>query len=151
MITTRLVSVGAAGWDRPEWRGSFYPDDLPVDWLLPYYNAHFQAVYLPFAAWQAATDENWSRWLDDTDADFVFVLEPGGPSPRLPRSARVVLAVPDWAAAHLWWLEDAPDLRALAQCIGQHAATGEPLFVFSRQGDLARLEQVANLRQVMGY
>jgi uncharacterized protein YecE (DUF72 family) len=65
--------------------------------------------------------------------------------------ARVVLATPAWEAAHLWWLDAAPDLRQLAQRITRHAETGAPLYVFSRSGDLGLLEQALSLKQVMGY
>jgi hypothetical protein len=62
-----------------------------------------------------------------------------------------VLATPAWQAQHVWWLDEAPDLRPLAQRITRHAASGEPLYVLSRSGDLGLLEQVRTLKQVMGY
>ena len=146
-----LVRVGAVHWDHAAWRGRLYPDGLPEDWLLSYYNTQFQAVYLPAAVWQAASDSTWAQWLDDTRDEFYFVLEPADAATARPVSDRVVLATPAWAAAHLWWLDDAPELRALAQRIAQHAASGEPLFVFSRSGNLDQLERVQTLKQVIGY
>lgn len=146
-----LVYVGSAGWTHADWRGRFYPDDMPEDWLLSFYNTQFQAVYLPAAVWQAATDSDWRQWLNDTREDFRFVLETAPERAAAPVSARLLWADTAWQAAHLWWLDEAPDLRALAARISRHAAEGEPLFVFSRAGDLARLEQVAALKQVMGY
>lgn len=146
-----LVLVGAMNWDLPSWRGSFYPEDLPDDWLLSYYNTQFQAVYLPAAVWQAASGAVWAQWLHDTQDGFRFVLESGGAEAVPPVSPRILLATPAWTAAHVWWLDGAPDMRALAQRITQQATTGEPLFVFSRSGDLALLERVNSLKQVMGY
>ena len=151
MTSLPLVLVGAMSWDLPGWRGSFYPEDLPDDWLLSYYNTQFQAVYLPAAVWQAASDADWAQWLQDTQDGFCFVLEPDGAAAVPPASPRILLAAPAWAAAHVWWLDEAPDLRILAQRITQQATTGEPLFVFSRSGDLALLERVNSLKQVMGY
>lgn len=151
MEINQLVLVGAVNWAHPAWCRGFYPDDLPEDWLLPYYNTQFQAVYLPAAVWQAASSATWAQWLEDTRPGFCFVLEPGQPTPVQPASERVLLATPEWEAAHVWWLDEAPDPRALAQRISQQAATGEALFVFSRSGDLALLEQVNALKQVMGY
>lgn len=150
MIASHLVRVGSAGWERPEWRGSFYPEDIPADWLLSYYNTRFQAVFLPADAWAGVPAADWARWLHDTREDFVFVLEPA-PGIEPPASPRVMLATPVWAAGHLWWIDEIPDLRALAQRIAAHAASGESLFVFSREGSLARLEQAAELVRVMGY
>ena len=79
------------------------------------------------------------------------MLEAGEALPAAPASERVLLATPEWEAAHVWWLDEAPDLRALAQRIMQQATTGEPLFVFSRSGDADLLEQANTLKQVMGY
>lgn len=151
MTASALVLVGAMNWDLPDWRGRFYPEDLPEDWLLSYYNTQFQAVYLPAAVWQAASDATWERWLGDTLDGFRFVLEPGEAGIAPPDSPRVRLATPAWMAAHVWWLDEAPDLRALAQRITRQATSGEPLFVFSRSGNLALLERVNSLKQVMGY
>jgi len=151
MTSSALVLVGAMNWDRPDWRGRFYPEDLPDDWMLSYYNTQFQAVYLPAAMWQAASDAVWGQWLGDTQDGFCFVLEPGDAGTVPPVSPRVLLATPAWTTAHVWWLDQAPDLRALAQRIAQQATTGEPLFVFSRRGDLVQLERANNLKQVMGY
>ena len=151
MTSHPLVLVGAAGWLHPAWRSGFYPEGLPDDWLLSYYNTQFSAVYLPAVVWQAASDSVWAQWLHDTQDGFHFVLEPGEAVPEKPASARVVLATPAWEAGHVWWFDETPDLRLLAQRITQQAATGEPLFVISRCGNLALLEQANTLRQVMGY
>ena len=146
-----LVLVGASGWLHSAWRGKFYPDALPEDWLLSYYNTQFQAVYLPASVWQAASATTWAQWLNDTREGFYFVLEPGDAASAVPVSERVLLATPAWLAEHVWWLDEAPDLRSLAERIGQQAASGEPLFVFSRSGDLVLLERATTLKQVMGY
>ena len=151
MQFNQFVFTGAVDWVQPAWRGAFYPDDLPDDWLLSYYNTQFQAVYLPATLWQGVSEASWAQWLHDTQDGFVFVLEAGDEGDAKSASARVVLATPAWEASHVWWLDAALDLRALAQRITQQAATGEPLFVFSRSGDLGLLQQVNNLRQVMGY
>lgn len=150
MTASHLVRIGSVGWEHAEWQGNFYPEGLPEDWLLSYYNTRFQAVFLPADTWRSVSAYDWARWLHDTREDFVFVLEPA-PGIEPPASPRVILATPAWAAGHLWWIDEAPDLRALAQRVATYATSGEPLFVFSRQGSLARLEQAAELVRVMGY
>lgn len=144
-----LVFVGTAGWEYPGWHNGFYPDGLPEDWRLSYYNTQFQAVYLPAAVWQAASEAAWAQWLNDTRDDFHFVLEAGNAHAH-PLSNRIVSATPAWEAEHVWWLDEDPDMRRLAQRIGRQAQSGEPLFVFSRSGNLGLLEQARSLKQVMG-
>lgn len=151
MTSLPLVLVGAVGWQHPAWRNEFYPDGLPDDWMLSYYNTQFQAVYLPASVWQAASETSWEQWLNDTRAAFYFVLEPADATPAQPAQERVLLATQAWEARHVWWLDETPDLRLLAQRIAQQATTGEPLFVFSRSGNLGLLQQANTLRQVMGY
>jgi hypothetical protein len=151
MTPNSLVLVGASGWQHPAWQAGFYPDDLPDDWQLSYYSTQFDAVYLPAAVWQAASEATWAQWLHDTRDGFHFVLEPGDATAVKPASERVLMATQEWEAQHVWWLDEAPDLRALAQRITQQATTGEPLFVFSRSGNTRLLEQANTLKQVMGY
>ena len=151
MASNSLVLVGAVDWQHPAWRDRFYPEEMPDDWLLSYYNSQFNAVYLPAAVWQAASEASWAQWLDDTLDGFFFVLEPGEANSAPPVSERVLMATPSWAAEHVWWLDEAPDLRVLAQRITRQASTGEPLFVFSRSGKLELMEQAKTLVQVMGY
>lgn len=149
MSASFLIHVGAEDWLHPDWRGRFYPADLPDDWRLSYYNTRFQAVYLSAARWQATSPAEWAQWLDETQPGFHFLLATGSGAP--PLSPRVIVAMPDWAASHVWWLDDAPDLRALARRAVEQAAAAEPLYVISRQGNLGLLEQVDTLRQVLGY
>jgi hypothetical protein len=144
-----LINAGAEDWLHPAWREQFYPVGLPDDWLLAYYNTRFQAVYLSAARWQAASAAEWAQWLNETQPGFRFLLEPGAAVP--PRDARVIEATSGWRAMHLWWIDDFPDLRALARRATDQAAAGEALYVISRQGNLALLEQVNTLRQVLGY
>lgn len=151
MQKNQRVLVGGVTWTYPEWHGRFYPDDLPDDWVLSYYNTQFQAVFLPGAIWQSVSESLWLEWLNDTQDGFYFVLESAGEAVGIPTSERVLLASPAWINEHVWWLDDAPDLRALAQRITRQVDAGEPLFVFSRSGDLGLMQQVNQLKQVMGY
>ena len=151
MESSALVLAGAVDWVQPAWRGHFYPEGLPDDWLLSYYNTQFGAVYLTAERWGSVSAATWTQWLADTQAGFHFVLENAPRASSAPASGRVLVADAAWEAKHVWWLDAQPDLRALAARITQHAARAEPLFVFSRSGDLARLEQVKSLKEVLGY
>lgn len=64
--------IGAQGWDHPEWHGRFYPEELPPEWRLTYYNNLLRAVLAPDLDNSAAA--NIQAWADDTDASFRFVV-----------------------------------------------------------------------------
>ncbi len=151
MQNNQRVLVGGVSWTYSEWQGRFYPADLPDDWVLSYYNTQFQAVFMPKTIWQTVSERSWLEWLNDTQEGFYFVLESAGEAIGIPSSERVLRASPAWITEHVWWLDDAPDLRALAQRITRQVSAGKPLFVFSRSGDLGLMQQVNQLKQVMGY
>ena len=71
MIHDNTISVGACGWDQPQWQGVFFPDDLPEDWRLSYYANEFSAVLVPQHKWQAA-DVDFEQWADDVPDGFKF-------------------------------------------------------------------------------
>lgn len=150
MASNALIRLGAENWKHAAWRGSFYPNDLPDEWLLSYYNTQFKAVFLPSATARLVTPQDWLNWLNDTLEDFVFIVEEAA-ALQAPMSGRVQVASPAWLTEHVWWLDDDPDLRTLAKRIAEHAATGVALFVISRRGDLEALRKVETLREVMGY
>lgn len=151
MKTYHLVRTGAVEWRHPAWLGRFYPQDLPEDWMLSFYNTQYLSVYLPHHVWTEVPQGTWSQWLFETQEDFHFLLEGGESAVQPPASDRILLATADWSSRHLWWLDENPDLRALSRRIGEHAASGEPLYVISRSGDLEKLQAVNDLRHVMGY
>jgi len=69
------LSLGAKGWDHPDWSGDFYPDDLPQDWQLAYYCNEYNAVLVPANAWQQADSAALSLWRDEAADSFRFFLE----------------------------------------------------------------------------
>jgi hypothetical protein len=100
MASGNLVLIGASGWLHPAWRGSFYPDGLPDDWQLSYYNTQFQAVYLPAPVWQAASTATWDQWLHDTQ-DGSSLKRDGAGAARFRR-----YRWPRRRQAHAWWLDE---------------------------------------------
>lgn len=146
------VYLGAIGWSHADWRGTFYPDDLPEDWLLAYYNTQFRAVYVDYASWSRCTLQELRDWAGETQPAFRFVLEApaGGDAAaedlaRIPAGASFLLARRD--DPRLLWFDAGTDLRALAGEIGQR---DKPLYLFSRDADLAGLQRVATLIELLG-
>ncbi len=148
-MATYLVHHGAVGWHHPHWLGRFYPEDLPEDWMLTFYNTQFRAVFVPHAQWSAMGVEGFEQWLRDTHAGFRFVLE-AGPAPA-GEAARILGERLGLVASaedpRLLWFDATTDLKALALEIGTRT---KPLYLFSRDADLERLEQVHNLLELMG-
>ena len=148
--------LGAIGWDHPDWAGAFYPDDIPAEWHLNYYNTLFECVYLPYAQWHTATPEALERWRSDTLDQFRFLLEPPPTADSDTDESRMailgdkaVIADPRQGPTLLWLKPDTP-LRQLAQSL-QALEQSTPIYLLSVSGDLAQLEQTRILLEVMGY
>lgn len=153
---TYRCNLGAIGWEHDAWCGAFYPDDLPSEWRLSFYNTEFECVYLPYATWGHATVETLSQWREDTLARFRFLLEPGHGTDANQDATRVsalgekaILATTHDGPA-IVWLEPGADLKLLAQNIQTQALT-TPLYVVSVSGNYAQLEQTRTLLEVLGY
>jgi len=147
------VRLGVAGWLRQEWEGSFYPADMPPEWQLTFYGTQYACVWLNRAQWCAAHPEEIASWVAEVHDVFQFLLEsPGSPSPdeRVRLAAFAGRAVPlEAAASCVIWFGAGEDLRALTQAIQQHPED-EDLYLLSRDGDLATLDQVGTLLGLLG-
>lgn len=66
--------IGACGWIHSDWFADFYPQDLPADWCLSYYANEFPVVLVTSPEWRLA-EAAATRWCEDTDTSFHFVVE----------------------------------------------------------------------------
>lgn len=55
-------------------RGTFYPEDLPEDWRLSYYNTSFNSVMLDAATLIDQHVDDISGWLADIQLQFRFLV-----------------------------------------------------------------------------
>ncbi len=147
--------LGAIGWDHAAWIGAFYPEDLPPEWRLSYYNTRFECVYLRHAMWSKTSLETLAAWREETLDHFCFLLEPppalsDADEKRISALGnKARLTNPD-AATVMLWLEPAANLKQLAQTLqGQPPAL--PLYLVSVSNDYAQLEQARTLLEVLGY
>jgi hypothetical protein len=69
------IEIITHGWDRPDWIGTFYPDDLPAEWRLSYFANAFGAVLVPLDLWRRADPEVLAGWAADVPDGFGFYLE----------------------------------------------------------------------------
>jgi uncharacterized protein YecE (DUF72 family) len=67
--------VGTSGYSYPEWKGPFYPRDLPTKQMLRYYAEYFPAVESNYAFRTLPTPAILSAWMADVPAGFKFALK----------------------------------------------------------------------------
>jgi uncharacterized protein YecE (DUF72 family) len=69
------VLVGTSGWQYRDWRGVFYPADLPQHRWLEYYAGQFATVENNNAFYRLPERETFAAWRDRTPGDFVMAVK----------------------------------------------------------------------------
>jgi uncharacterized protein YecE (DUF72 family) len=64
--------VGTSGWDYSEWRGHFYPAELPRARFLEHYSRTLNACELNATFYGRQTEKSVARWASSTPEHFRF-------------------------------------------------------------------------------
>jgi uncharacterized protein YecE (DUF72 family) len=67
--------VGTSGWSYKEWKGSFYPADLPADGMLRHYATRLPTVEINNSFYRIPKEKVLLEWAEQTPAEFRFVLK----------------------------------------------------------------------------
>jgi len=69
------IRTGTSGFAYKEWKGAFYPDDLPADRFLEYYAQRFRACEINNTFYRMPNPETLRAWSAEVPAAFRFVLK----------------------------------------------------------------------------
>jgi uncharacterized protein YecE (DUF72 family) len=67
--------VGTSGFSYKEWKGKFYPEDLPEKQMLRYYGERFQSVEINNTFYRMPKPALLEGWAGEVSAAFKFVLK----------------------------------------------------------------------------
>ena len=70
-----MILVGTSGYNYPEWKGSFYPQDLPAAKMLPFYAARFPSVEINATFYRMPTATTVAGWAGQVPPAFRFTLK----------------------------------------------------------------------------
>ena len=70
-----MILVGTSGYNYPEWKGSFYPADLPATKFLPYYAGRFPTVEINYTFYRTPTEKILAGWDQATPPAFRLTLK----------------------------------------------------------------------------
>jgi uncharacterized protein YecE (DUF72 family) len=85
------IRIGSCAWSFDDWRGVFYPHDLPESHWLEFYAGHFPAVEVDSTFHAAPTEATVRSWAETTPASFRFTSQ-------LPRQITHICRLRDCAA-----------------------------------------------------
>jgi uncharacterized protein YecE (DUF72 family) len=69
------VLVGTSGWQYDDWRGRFYPKDLPKSEWLRHFSAEFPTVEVNNTFYQLPKEETFSSWREVSADDFLITIK----------------------------------------------------------------------------
>jgi uncharacterized protein YecE (DUF72 family) len=70
-----MIWIGTSGYNYPEWKGSFYPPDLPAAKMLPYYAARFPTVEINYTFYRMPTEKLVTGWAAQTPSPYKLTLK----------------------------------------------------------------------------
>jgi uncharacterized protein YecE (DUF72 family) len=85
------IFVGIGGWVYPDWRGTFYPKDLPQKRELEYASSRLTAIEINGTYYGSQKPASFKKWHDETPEHFVFTLK----GPRFATNRRVLAEAGD--------------------------------------------------------
>jgi uncharacterized protein YecE (DUF72 family) len=69
------VRVGTSGYSYKEWKGPFYPDDLPASEMLRYYGERHDTVEINNTFYRMPSKKMLDGWREQVPDGFSFVLK----------------------------------------------------------------------------
>jgi uncharacterized protein YecE (DUF72 family) len=69
------IAVGTSGYAYKEWKGTFYPADLPADGMLHFYGERFRAVEINNTFYRMPSEKVLLGWAAEVPDGFTFVLK----------------------------------------------------------------------------
>lgn len=70
-----MIWVGTSGYNYPEWKGTFYPADLPATRMLTYYAERLATVEINYTFYRMPTEKVLAGWAAKTPDRFRLTLK----------------------------------------------------------------------------
>ncbi len=67
--------IGTSGFQYPEWKGTFYPEDLPAAKMLPFYAERFATTEINYTFRRIPSEKTIENWCKLTPDRFKFALK----------------------------------------------------------------------------
>lgn len=70
-----MLYIGTSGWNYSDWRGTFYPEDLPARQYLAWYSSRFSTTELNYSFYHLPRGSTFKNWFAQTPEGFVFAVK----------------------------------------------------------------------------
>src|SRR5882672_2153336 len=69
------VLPGTSGFSYKEWKGTFYPENLPAEGMLAFYASRFSTVEINATFYRMPNEKQLLAWAGQVPDTFTFVLK----------------------------------------------------------------------------
>ena len=70
-----MIALGTSGWQYKDWRGRFYPQDLPQKRWLEHYAGCFSTVEINNAFYRLPERDTFAGWRERAPDDFCYAVK----------------------------------------------------------------------------
>lgn len=70
-----MIWIGTSGFQYPEWKGKFYPREMSVGAMLPFYAERFQTTEINYTFYRLPSTATLKHWAAETPERFCFSLK----------------------------------------------------------------------------
>jgi len=67
--------IGCSGWSYADWRGIFYPKDLPMRLWFDYYQQHFKVIEINATFYRFFPKKVYLKWYAQADPGLMYVIK----------------------------------------------------------------------------
>ena len=67
--------IGCSGYYYREWKGKFYPQEMPASQWLRHYATQFNSIEINSTFYKMPTVKSLSKWYTETGEDFTFTVK----------------------------------------------------------------------------
>jgi uncharacterized protein YecE (DUF72 family) len=75
MASFAMIWIGTSGFQYPEWKGTFYPQDLSTKKMLGFYAGHFPTTEVNYSFYRIPSVKTLTGWAAETPEKFKFTLK----------------------------------------------------------------------------
>jgi len=75
IVSSMRLHTGTSGFAYTDWRGRFYPPDLPTGQMLAWYSRRLPSVEINSSFYRPPTLGTLERWAQEVPPSFVFALK----------------------------------------------------------------------------
>jgi uncharacterized protein YecE (DUF72 family) len=100
------IEVGISGWNYQGWRGSFYPQQMPLKQQLAYASRQLPSIEINGTFYSLQRPSSYQRWYEATPENFIFSVKANRYITHLKRLNEIEIPLANFFASGIFRLKE---------------------------------------------